>query len=292
VAAHTACVAAFGFPPNACATKCATSCLSVDQVASFDRINSLLYRTCIGVWVFCLAFILLLVWGVSLTLMIIPFFTVFGTIVLVMGRAPGDMVSGAIYTLFLRPFDIGDRITISQPGQKPILFSLLVREIDVIRTHFLTTSGELLLIENHILRDMSIVNLSRSGPLTLLIEVKVSVTTPPAKMTELVDGIKLYAAQKDSDWTGIEPLFSNTDFEAGHLNLDIWASSKHAAADVGLVNNAKSLLILFIHAYMHSANIEFIKPLVPVKLTTEHLAEPAATPASVLGSLFRGGSQA
>ena len=37
-----------------------------------------------------------------------------------------------------------------------------MKEIDVVRTHFLTANGELLLIENHLLRNMSISNLSRS----------------------------------------------------------------------------------------------------------------------------------
>ena len=166
------------------------------SVASFDRINLLLNRTCIGVWSGLVLFALLLVWGVSLTLIIIPLFTVVGTIVLVMGRAPGELVSGAVYTLFLRPFDIGDRIVLSKPGEMPVLFSLLVREIDVARTHFLTTSGELLLIENHVLRDMSMVNLSRSGPLKIYLQIKVSVTTLASKMTELVDSVKLYAAEK------------------------------------------------------------------------------------------------
>ena len=32
----------------------------------------------------------------------------------------------------------------------------------MVRTHFLTANGELLLIENHLLRNMSISNLSRS----------------------------------------------------------------------------------------------------------------------------------
>jgi len=237
------------------------------SVASFDRTNALFHRACMSVWAGCVVFALLLVWGVSLTSIIIPFFTVLGTLILIMGRAPGELVSGALYSLFLRPFDIGDRITISKPGEKAVLYSLLVREIGIARTHFLTVNGELLHIENHVLRDMSMVNLSRSGPLTLLVEIKVSITTPASKMTELVDSIKLFAAEKESDWTAIDAIFSDTNFDAGYLSLSIWASSKHAAAEVGLVNSAKSLLILFIHAYMQSANIESVQPLVPVKLS-------------------------
>ena len=61
---------------------------------------------------------------------------------------------------------------ISQPGQQPSLYSLIVKEIDVVRTHFLTVNGELLLIENHLLRNMSISNLSRSGETTVMVQVQ------------------------------------------------------------------------------------------------------------------------
>ena len=71
----------------------------------------------------------------------------------------------------------------------------------------------------------------------------------------------------EADWTGIDALFSGTTFDAGHVTLDIWAACKHAAADIGLVASAKSHLILFIHAYMQSANIEYVHPTVPIKLS-------------------------
>lgn len=182
-----------------------------------------------------------------------------------MGRAPGDVISGAVHTLFFRPFDIGDRVTISQPGADAVLYSLIVKDIDVVRTSFLTSNGELLLIENHILRNLSMVNLSRSGPLTLKITIQVPTATPASKMTGLVDAIQLYVAEKSTDWIGVDPLFSSTDFAAGHINLDIWATCRHPAADVGAIYTSKSFLLLFIHSYMQSANIEYIKPLVPLR---------------------------
>ena len=43
--------------------------------------------------------------------------TVLASFAVIMGRAPADVFSGAIYTLFFRPFDIGDRIYIAQPGR-------------------------------------------------------------------------------------------------------------------------------------------------------------------------------
>merc|ERR1712195_261443 len=105
--------------------------------------------------------------------------------------------------LLLRPFDIGDRVVISQPGMQPPL------------------------IENHLLRNMSVTNLSRSGELTLTVQVQVPSATPSQKVTELADAIRMYCNEREADWIGVDLLFSSTDFSSGHLNLDILALSRH-----------------------------------------------------------------
>ena len=126
--------------------------------------------------------------------------------------------------------------------------------------------GELLLIENHLLRNMSVTNLSRSGELTLTVQVQVPSATPSQKVTELADAIRMYCNEREADWIGVDLLFSSTDFSSGHLNLDIWATCRHPAQDIMLVFGAKSSLLLFIHAYMQSANIEYVKPLNPIRI--------------------------
>jgi len=242
------------------------------SVASFDRINLLLHRTCICVWAFMLGFVFIIVWGVDVNLVVIPYISVIGSVIVLMGRAPGDIISGALYILLFRPYDIGDRVTISHPGEKADLWSLVVKQIDVVRTHFLTSHGELLLIENHLLRNMSMVNLSRSGPTTMMIRVQTPVVTPKERMTELVDCINQYVSEKEPDWIEVDCLFSSTDLSEGHLNLDVWATCRHPAADIMKVFNAKSQLVLFLHAYMQSANIEYVRPLQPfISKTSEML---------------------
>jgi hypothetical protein len=49
------------------------------------------------------------------------------------------------------------------------------------------------------MRTMTVTNLTRSGPQTLLVQVQVAQTTPAAKMTELVDSIRQYVAEKSGD---------------------------------------------------------------------------------------------
>ena len=95
--------------------------------------------------------------------------------------------------------------------------------------------------------------------------VQVPTATPSAKVTELVDSIKAYVAEKDSEWTAVDLLFGDIDFEHGHIRLDVWATCIFPAHEVLAIYSAKSRLLLFIHAYMQSASIEYIQPVLPVR---------------------------
>ncbi|KAL1520951.1 hypothetical protein AB1Y20_022510 [Prymnesium parvum] len=238
------------------------------SVTSFDAINAHLVRALVFLWGCISLFFFLVVIGVPFNELIIPSVSLVISVVLLAGRAPADFISGALYVLLTRPFDIGDRITISDPGKPPILYSIIVKNIELNRTYFLTSNGELLHIENHILRSMSMVNLTRSGPFTLMFQIQVPHVTPTAKITELVDGIKQYVAEKSTDWSHVDLLFSKSDFATGHLVLDIWATSTHPAHEVTLVYSARSSFFLFIHTYMQAANIEYVRPTMGVRLTS------------------------
>ena len=109
------------------------------SVAAFDSINAQLFQVCVSLWAAALFLAFAVVWqGSDIAVWVIPTVSVLASILFVFGRAPGDVLSGGVYTLLLRPFDIGDRVVISQPGMQPTLSSLIVRQIDVVRTHFIT----------------------------------------------------------------------------------------------------------------------------------------------------------
>ena len=239
------------------------------SVASFDRINGLLVRCCAIAWAVTLGFFYLVALGVDFDDLLLPSASLIISVILLMGRAPSDFMSGALYVLMVRPYDIGDRIKLSQPGRTAELNSLIIKDIGLLRTHLITSNGELLFIDNAIMRTMTVTNLTRSGPQTLLVQVQVPQTTPAAKLTELVDSIRQYVAEKSGDWSGVDVMFSDTNFEAGHLVVDIWMDCVHPAHEPLTVFGAKSSFLLFLHAYMQSASIEYIKPILPVRVTRE-----------------------
>lgn len=207
------------------------------------------------------------VWGVDLASWAIPAGSAALSIIVLMGRVPSDFCAGATYALIVRPYDIGDRITLSTPGSNSTMYSLVVKHIDLMRTYFITSNGEALILENHVIRTLSVTNLNRSGPLSLLFHIQVPAATPSAKITELVDSIKAYVAEKDSEWTQVDLLFGDIDFEHGHIRLDVWVTCSFPAHEVLAIYSAKSRLLLFIHAYMQSSSIEYTQPVLPVRQT-------------------------
>ena len=271
-------------------------------IASFDSINVMLIRFCMFLW--CAAYVdpstarapvqpqlcddawplscahrcmvlgifYFLAIGVGFTELLIPLISLLVSALLIVGRAPGDFFSGAAYVLLARPYDIGDRITTSDPGRPSELYSLVVKHIGLFRTHFLTSNGELLYIDNHAMLSKSITNLTRSGPVTLMVRTEVPLAASAAKVTELVDSIRQYIEEKSTDWIAVEVMISAMDYEKGYLTMDIWATSNHPAHEVSKVYGARSALYLFIHAYMHSAGISLAKPLLPIRI--EHTQPP------------------
>jgi len=241
--------------------------LLIASVASFDQINMLLVRCCVAMWAVLFAFFYLVALGVAFNELLLPSASLIISVILLMGRAPSDFMSGALYVLLVRPYDIGDRITLSQPGRAAELYSLVVKGIGLLRTRFLTSHGELLYIDNAILRTMTLTNLTRSGPLTLCVPIDLPLSMPAAKLTELIDSIRKYVEEKSSDWSGVDVLFSATDFEVGRLVVHVWLNCVHPADEPAAVFGAKSSFLLFVHAYTQSASIEYLKPTVPVRIT-------------------------
>ena len=97
-----------------------------------------------------------------------------------MGRAPSDFMSGALYVLMVRPRTTSATALScrSRGARVGALLSLVIKDIRLLRTHLITSNGELLFIDNAIMRTMTVTNLTRSGPQTLLVQVQVAQTTP------------------------------------------------------------------------------------------------------------------
>jgi small-conductance mechanosensitive channel len=235
------------------------------SVDNFDRINVMLVRAAAAGWYLALGFLYFIAIGVGFNDLLVPAVSLVLSLVYLLGRAPGAFMSGAFYVLIARPFDIGDRIFVCDPAKPPSdLGSLVVKDISLFRTTFHTTEAKMGFIENHALLDKSIINLTRSPPTCMCMKMKLPHATPASKITELIHSIRKYIQDTSTEWASVDILIASTDLEAGHLVMEIWATSTFPAQEVFSMAKARSALFLFIHAYMQSAGIEYIKPLVPI----------------------------
>ena len=237
------------------------------SVDNFDRINVMLIRAAAAGWYLALGFLYFIAIGVGFNDLLVPAASLILSLIYLLGRAPGAFMSGASYVLLVRPYDIGDRILVCDPAKPPSdLGSLVVKDISLFRTTFLTTEAKMVFIDNHALLDKSIMNLTRSPPTCMCMKMKLPHATPAAKITELIDSIRQYIQDTSTDWSSVDILIASTDLEAGHLAMEIWATSAFPAQQVFSMSKARSALFLFIHAYMQSAGIEYIMPLVPISI--------------------------
>jgi hypothetical protein len=224
------------------------------SVASFDRLHGYLLRGLQIVWAIIMLTVLLFLWGIDLVAWLIPVGSTVLIICTLAGGLTSDVISSFFFAYVTRPYDIGERVAIAAPGQNSALLTLVVKDIFMLRTHFLTSNGESMMLNNSTVKGMALTNYARSGKLTLQVTLMVPAAAPSAKITELCDAISDYVSEKSAEWSGVNLMFSDAMLDKGHLVLNIWPTSVFNAAEFVSIYSAKSRLLRFCHAYMQLAN--------------------------------------
>ena len=250
------------------------------SVAAFDRLhnNVRIFLQLVLLLIFLI--ILLALFSVSIVTWLLPLGSAVLSVAVLAGGITSDVLDSFFFAYIIRPYDIGDRVSIAPPGQASGLYSLVVKDVFLMRTHFYTSNGESLVINNSALRRMGITNFHRSGPMTLMVELMVPAATPSAKLTELADAITSFI-EKSSDWKHVDLHFYSTHFELGHMILRMWVETTFPSHELGLIYSARGTLLLFCHAYMQSAGIEYLKPTQPIRVD-----KPPNTSSQSLAELF------
>jgi len=248
------------------------------SLTSFDVCNAILRRFFIGAWAAAMALIAAFMFGIDFKEWVLPMITLSISICWVLSRILGDVIQGAIFVCWIRPFDIGDWVKLSSPGHPPHFDEMVVRSIGLWRTQFVSCTGELLLIQNSVMHGMCISNLNRSQSPCVPITIQVPAVTAPVKVTELVDCIRQYIQDRDTEWADVSLNFSSIDYRAGHMDLSIYATTRCLHTDFGALYGAKTRLLLFIHAYMQAAGMEYVRPAQPFISSTANSAFPKGSP--------------
>lgn len=165
--------------------------------------------------------------------------------------------------MFVAPYTLGDRVAIMNPGSLPEAGSLVVAEVSMLSTRFISWNGESVLISNYILRKMSVVNLSRSKAPLFSYRITLPAGTAPEQVTAFIDSVRAYASDSP-DWISGSGAMCGAEYEKGALLVDVTLTSVYLRHEEGKIEDAVSRLWLFVHAYTLAAGLEFVKPVLPV----------------------------
>ncbi|KAJ1623997.1 hypothetical protein T492DRAFT_912166 [Pavlovales sp. CCMP2436] len=243
--------------------------------AAFDSLESLTdyaHVVVLLLWavLVSLAGIFLVDWGFSLQGWVVPLSSVFISAAFLSGRVPYEVAAGFAYVLFARPYDVGDRVVITDPGRPRKGYeTLIVAEVGLLSTRAYTMQGYLHSIQNFTVRNMSVINISRSRNPGLQVKVVLPIATPGPQILLLQSAVAAYVAQAPEDFSSCSSTISTLDHEQACIGLEINVQSVHAAKLEGLHVASKSKLHLFIHAYMSAAGIEYKRPRIVVRATLD-----------------------
>ena len=231
---------------------------------SFSKSQQQLQRAWVVPWALLFGAVGIFIWGIEISTWLIPATSLVLSVSFLLGSLPSQMLAGALYALVSRPFEIGDSIRVARPAwgtdTKNALWWGVVKEQDLLHTYLISQYGEVMALENHILRTLLVTNITNSGPPNLIFQIQVPAAGPTAKITELIDAMATYASVRPEEWVTLHMHFCSHEISAGHLVLEIWGLSAIPAHEVVRVNACKSRLLLFVHAYMQTSNMQYFMP--------------------------------
>mmetsp|Transcript_28815 Transcript_28815/g.84462 ORF Transcript_28815/g.84462 Transcript_28815/m.84462 type:complete len:797 (-) Transcript_28815:100-2490(-) len=234
------------------------------SVESFDALNKHVHSFLVAIWalVVGIAGIFLVDWGVEFDDWIVPISSSSLSIAFLLGWLPYETAAGILYVLSVRPYDIGDRILICNPGFSGAgAENFTVADIGLLSTRLVSWQGEEHVICNFLTRKLAVINLNRSRTPHVVMEFQVPASTPGAKVSELIDSIRAYVGQAPQDWVTVE--FANigvADMKTGLIKVTIGLLTTHGRLEDGLIDSAKTRIYMFVHVYMQQAGIEYVQP--------------------------------
>lgn len=109
-----------------------------------------------------------------------------------------NMTKSLVLLFIIHPFDIGDRVLIMLNGTEE---NLIVAELNVFSTQFYRWDGTSIFIPNHILADLPISNIRRSGPMMETHSIQINSSTDPSKLYVLKQMILGFVRENSEIYT-------------------------------------------------------------------------------------------
>ncbi|ORZ35632.1 Mechanosensitive ion channel-domain-containing protein [Catenaria anguillulae PL171] len=159
-----------------------------DTVLKLDRALAV-------VAVLVIVIVSVVLWGVSLTAVIVPLGSFLVALSFVFGSTGRGLFEGAVWIFSTHAYDVGDRIIIND-GQ----FQGIVQEINLLYTVIQRWDGFLFFMGNADLAKMQIVNVRRSPPMTEMVSVWVGFDTSQEVLAELEKRLNAFLRENRRDF--------------------------------------------------------------------------------------------
>lgn len=233
-------------------------------VKSFDALNSHVHNFLVGFWalIMFVAGVFLVEWGVSFEDWIVPISSTFLSFAVILGWLPYETFAGILFVLAARPYDIGDRIVVTDPGKGDAnCEQYAVSEIGLLSTRVVSLSGKEHILQNFITRRLGVINLHRSRAPSVNVQVQLPVRTAASQITEVISTVEMYVAATPQDWVKVQSSsLAQPDYQGGIVRVTVSLLSAYKPFRDDLIDQARTKLYMFLHAYMLSAQIEFVQP--------------------------------
>jgi len=258
------------------------------SVDSFDQLNRHMHTFAVIVWavIIGLAGIFLVDVGINFDDWIFPLSSTFLSFSVLLGWLPFDTAAGILFVLWVKPYDIGDRVSITSPGKDGSNLEVMtVAEIGLLSTRFYSWRGELHSIPNFILRRLAVINHTRSRNQTRIINVQLPATTPGERVSELIDVVRNFVDQAPQDWVAVEAAdIKQPDYARGTLTITMALRSAHARVRDGPMTQAETRIYMLVHVYLQSIGIEYTTPVQNITVDVQAPNAPRGADDAVVAS--------
>lgn len=191
-----------------------------DSYADRQSLASLL-KMIVGLfyWIFMVVFLLVLA-GIGVDNVILPAASFILGFSFAFGSMASLMLQSIILILFIRPFDVGDKVTFGLPGTAP---SFLVYRMGLFRTVMFQTNGKFYSIPNSDLLNNKIQNMHKSGAYTFEFTLSVGIDTPPKTLIEFKRAIETYFSDNNEDYNPKNcTIYHDGIVDMNRINIGFW----------------------------------------------------------------------
>ncbi|XP_024367346.1 mechanosensitive ion channel protein 10 isoform X1 [Physcomitrium patens] len=201
-----------------------------------------------------------LIMGVNTQKLLVAFSSILLPSVFVFGNAARSTFESLIFLFIMHPFDVGDRINVDN-------VSLVVEEMNILNTIFLSGSNEKVYYPNSVLASKPISNLYRSPDQWDAIEFQIHSSTPCEKIGILKERMTKYIESLPQYWYPTFRLVCKDIEDSNRMKMALWMQHHMNFQESGERWQRRSNMILHMKTCMEDLKIGFMLPRQEITVT-------------------------